>query len=77
MAAEVIVEVYRTQEHRPSYTFSAAITLSYFGEVVMLQGLSGTFSVNDWRELYSYFQSKGIKRALYFRKGKLKEVEIK
>ena len=77
MTAEILTEIYRTDEDRSIYKFSAVVTLSYFGDTCMLMGLSGGFSVDSWRELYTHLQSRGVTKAVYYRRGKLKEVIIK
>ena len=75
MTAETIVEIYRTQENRELHSFVAAVTLSYFGRVAMVQALSGTFTVKCWRELSEYLWTKDIDEVHYYRHGKLKVVK--
>ncbi len=74
---QVITEVYRTNENRQDYTFTSCVTLTYFGDTVFIQALSGTFTIACWRELRTYLQDKGIKEAKYLRRGKLVSVQYK
>jgi len=74
MAAESIVEIYRTQEDVSRHYFVAAVTITWFGKKAFIQGLSGTFSLQCWRELKDYLMSKGCIQAQYYRKGVLKIV---
>lgn len=77
MTAEAIVEIYRTQEDKENKTFVAAVTLSYFGRIAMVQALSGTFSTTCWRELGEYLWGKDIDEIHYYRKGRLKIIKRK
>lgn len=74
MAAEILMELYRTQEDRANYTFKAAVTISYFNRVAFIQGLSGELSVTCWKEIRTYLLSKGITEVQYLRRGKLKTI---
>lgn len=75
MAAEILMELYRTQEDRANYTFKAAVTISYFNRIAFIQGLSGTFTITCWRELVKYlFNEKHVTEIQYLRKGKLKTI---
>lgn len=76
MAAEVVVELYRTQEIKERYQFCAAVTITYFGKRAMLQGLSGKFTLACWQELATHLKSKGVVAADYYRRGKLKTVVL-
>lgn len=71
MAAEPIVEVYRTQENRQHYQFNAALTITYFGCEATLQGLSGRFSRQCASELLDYLKGRGVKTVRYIRRGRL------
>lgn len=75
MAAEVITEVYRTQERRECFEFHAAVTITYFGDTATLQGMSGRFSRTCWREIEHYLSGRGIRQAQFFRRGELKTVQ--
>ena len=77
MSAEAIVEIFRTQENRSTYSFVASVTITYFGDTAFIQGLSGTFTTACWRELYAYFKARGVKEAKYYRKDVLKTIIIK
>lgn len=72
MGAQVLVETYRTQEVKELHKFEAVCTLTYFGNIVFISGMSGIFSIAAWRELRAYLESIGMKEAHYFRRGKLK-----
>lgn len=74
MAAEVIVEIYRTQEIREQHYFVAAVTISYFGRTAFIQGLSGTFTIKCWREITEYLMSKDIDQVQYYRHGNLRTI---
>lgn len=76
MAAEVVVELYRTQEVKEQYRFCAAVTITYFGKRAMLQGLTGRFTPACWKELATHLKSKGVVAADYYRRGKLKTVML-
>lgn len=71
MAAESVVEVYRTQENRQQYQFNAALTITYFGNEATLQGLSGRFSHQCASELFTYLKGRGVKTVRYIRRGRL------
>lgn len=73
---QIIVEVYRTQECKINYSFKSAVTISYFGDIAFIQGLSGTFTTKCWKEIYEYLEKKGIRQGQYFRKGKLKVIWV-
>jgi hypothetical protein len=75
MAAETVVELYRTQERRERFEFNAAVTITYFGNTATLQGLSGRFSHACWSELQQYLLGRGIRQIQYFRRGKLKTIQ--
>ena len=77
MSADVITEVYRTQEQRDIYKFKAALTISYFGKEATLQGLSGAITPQCVTELMAYLQAKGVTSVRYFRRGKLITRSIK
>ncbi len=72
MAAEAIVELYRTQEDREKHYFVSVVTVTYFGTTAFIQGLSGTFTIQCWKEIREYLISKGIKEVRYYRRGRLK-----
>jgi len=72
MTAEIIVEIYRTQQDCEKLTFVSAVTVTYFGNRAFIQGLSGTFTFKCWRELKQYLLDKGISEVEYYRKGRLK-----
>ncbi|HCU64541.1 MAG TPA: hypothetical protein DF774_02145 [Rheinheimera sp.] len=74
MAAETIVEIYRTQENKELFQFCSAVTITYFGKRAMLQGLTGRFTSTCWKELATHLRSKGIVAVDYYRRGKLKTV---
>ena len=76
MAAETIVEIYRTQEDREKHYFVSAVTISYFGTTAFIQGLSGTFTIQCWKEIREYLISKGIEDVEYYRRGRLKVVKL-
>lgn len=77
MSAQTVVELYRTQEDKTNYDFVSCITITYFGDVAFVQGLSTAgFTTKCWRELYDYLENKGIKQVQYYRKGRLKVVWI-
>lgn len=71
---QVIVEVYRTNEDKSNYSFTSAVTISYFDDTAFVQGLSGNFSRKCWNEIINYLTEKGLKKMQYIRRGKLKEV---
>lgn len=71
---QVVVELYRTNEDRDNHTFTACVTISYFGDTAFIQGLDDTLTIQCWREIRGYLESKGIKQAQYFRKGRLKTI---
>jgi hypothetical protein len=72
MAAETIVEVYRTQENRAEHFFVTAVTITYFGKTAFIQGLSDTMTIKCWREIREYLIGKGIEEVQYYRHGTLK-----
>lgn len=66
MSAQVVCEIYRTNENNG--TFVSAVTITYFGTEASIQGLSGTFTLSCWRELTDYLKTvKNIKTVRYFR----------
>lgn len=73
---QVIVEIFRTAEDKANYDFKSAVTISYFGDIAFIQGLSGTFTTKCWREVVDYLENKGIKQIQYYRKDRLKIVWI-
>lgn len=76
MTAEVLIEIYRTNEDKSTYTFSAVVTISYFGNTATLQGMSGSFNKKSLMEIIHHLRSRNIKTIKYIRKGVLKEVDI-
>ena len=74
MAAEIITEIYRTQEDRSRHYFVAAVTITYFGRTAFIQALSGTIAVKCWRELMAHLMSKDIDQAQYYRHGQLRTI---
>lgn len=76
MAAESVVEVYRTQENRQQYQFNAALTITYFGSEATLQGLSGRFSRQCASEIFTYLKGRGVKNIRYIRRGRLVQIPI-
>jgi hypothetical protein len=74
MAEQTVVEVYRTQENKANYDFKSCVTITYFGDVAFIQGLSGEFSVRCGREIVDYLEKKGMKQMQYYRKGELRVV---
>ena len=50
-------------------------TLTYFGDIVFISGMSGTFNISAWKELRAYLKSIGIKEAHYIRRGIVKIVK--
>jgi hypothetical protein len=75
MSAEIVTEVFRTQEDREKHKFSAVVTITYFNGTATLQGLSGKFSKSCWTELQEYLLSKGVQRVQFLRKGVLKVID--
>lgn len=71
MGAESLVEIYRTQENKAKFEFKSVVTITYFGDSATLQGMSGTFNRNCWREIKLHLLKRGINRAMYIRRGKL------
>lgn len=71
MAAECLVEVYRTNENKSQYQFTAVVTITYFGDEATLQGMSGSYSQRCHTELMSHLASRGVTKIRYFRRGKL------
>jgi hypothetical protein len=70
MAAEVLVEIYRTNEVRSAFTFDAVVTISYFGDTARLSGMSGSFSHYARKEVQAYLLKRGVKEVHYIRRGK-------
>lgn len=70
MGAEVLLEIYRTNEVPKEYTFDAVVAISYFNGVARLSGMSGQFSHKARKELQSYLWSKGVQEIHYIRRGK-------
>lgn len=67
MGAQVIAEIYRSQEL--GSTFSVAFTITYFGDTASIQGVSGSISLLCVRELITYLQTKpGITHLSFIRK---------
>lgn len=67
MGAQVIAEIYRSQEL--GSTFSVAFTITYFGDTASIQGVSGSISPACIRELIAYLQTKpGINHLSFIRK---------
>ncbi|MDD4864541.1 MAG: hypothetical protein PHE38_11065 [Alishewanella agri] len=67
MGAQVIAEIYRSQEL--GSTFSVAFTITYFGDTASIQGVSGSISPACIRELIAYLQTKpGITHLSFIRK---------
>ena len=67
MGAQVIAEIYRSQEL--GSTFSVAFTITYFGDTASIQGVSGSISPACIRELIAYLQMKsGINHLSFIRK---------
>lgn len=71
MVAQTVVEIYRTQEQAEKFQFKAVVTISYFADCAMLQGMSGTFTRECWRELQRYLLERGVNRVQYIRRGEL------
>lgn len=75
MAAETLVEVYRTQEDKSKFFFVSVCTITYFNDTAFIQGLSGSFTIQCWRELQAYLLSNPkVKKVEYIRRGKLKTI---
>ena len=73
MAAEVIVEIYRTNENIEEHTFTSSIVITYTNGVAFIQALSSTMTLACWKEIRDYLISNPrVIRAEYLRKGKLK-----
>ena len=75
MSSQTLVEVYRTNEAKDTHTFDAVCTLTYFGDIVFISGMSGTFNISAWKELRAYLKSIEIKEAHYIRRGIVKIVK--
>jgi hypothetical protein len=72
MGAQVVMEIYRTCECKDTNNFKAVVTLTYFGDTVFIQGMSGNFSKRCWLELYQYLTERGCTEAQFYRHGKLR-----
>lgn len=70
MGAEVLIEVYRTNEVQSEHKFDAVVTIGYFSNTARLSGMSGNFSNKARKELQAYLTSKGIKEVHYIRRGR-------
>lgn len=75
MGAQSVVEIYRTAEH--GGTYKTAMTITYFDDSATIQGISGTFTNDCWRELMAYLIIKGIKYYQYERRKNGKNVFVK
>ena len=75
MAAQTVVEIYRTSEHLGRYR--TALTITYFGDTAFIQAVSGTFTPYCWRELAAYFIIKGIKYYQYERRKNGKTIFVR
>lgn len=65
MAEQKLLSIYRTGEY--GGTFRNAYTITFFGDIATIQGLSGKFSWSDRMELAAYFILNGIKFYEYSR----------
>lgn len=75
MAAETLVEVYRTQEDKSTFFFVSVCTITYFNDTAFIQGLSGNFTIQCWKELQEYLlKNPKVKKVEYIRRGKLKTI---
>jgi hypothetical protein len=73
MTAEVIVEIYRTNENVEEHTFTSSVVITYTNGVAFIQALSSTMTLSCWKEIKSYLEGNPrVIRAEYLRKGKLK-----
>lgn len=77
MGAQTLVETYRTAEVKELFQFKSVCTLTYFGDIVFISGLSGKFDLSCWKELETYLKSLGKHEAHYLRRGKLKIVDLR
>ena len=75
MAEQAIQVIYRTAEG--DGTFRTSYNITFFGGTAFVQGVSGTVTLQCWRELICYFILKGIKHYEYERKKNGKLVRIK
>lgn len=73
MSAEVIVEIYRTNENVEEHTFTSFVVITYTNGVAFIQALSSTMTLACWKEIRTYLvRNPKVIRAEYLRKGKLK-----
>lgn len=75
MGAQSVVEIYRTAEHGGKY--KTAMTITYFDDAATIQGVSGTFTTECWRELMAYLIIKGIKYYQYERRKNGKVISVR
>ena len=73
MSAEVIVEIYRTNENVEEHTFTSSVVITYTNGVAFIQALSSTMTLACWKEIRDYLTNNPkVIRAEYLRKGTLK-----
>ena len=77
MGAQVISEIYRTNEH--SGTYNIAVFIVYDKNTAKIYGLSETPKFSDIREIKEYLRSRGVTTVIHDRvhNGVLHEVQIK
>jgi type III secretory pathway component EscU len=74
MAEQAIQVIYRTGE--ANNTYRTAYNITFFSGTAVLQGVSGTVTMQCWRELMCYFILKGIKQYQYERKKHGKVIKV-